>query len=356
MIVLSAPTKVGLDITNRCNLECLHCHANANTLPGPYLSTEKILALISELAAMKIFTLQIGGGEPFIHPEIMAILKHAVKYDFNVVMSTNGTLITKERAHELKTMGINSLQISLDGATAEVHDKFRGIPGAFDLALKGIDNLRDADVKVNIACTLSKFNCHQIADFVELAYQHGAESFRTMCLMPAGRGLDHLNLILKNSELLAVISQLKKSRTQYKNKIDISYETPFIVKKQSIPSKKELDPVDAYFVGCEAGKRECRILPNGNVVPCPLFGNNPDYIAGNVLRQPFSDIWYNSKVFEKFRLLNVGEKNGKCKKCEFGYICNGGCPAVAQNCANDFYAPDPRCEYIPGSKEFIKTE
>jgi radical SAM protein with 4Fe4S-binding SPASM domain len=348
VITLSAPIKIALDITNKCNLCCLHCHASANELAGPFLTTEKIFQLITTFKALKIFSLQIGGGEPFVHPDILSILQHAIRQNIHVVMSTNGTLITDILAKTLKDIGITNLQVSLDGATPAVHDKFRGIHGCFEKTLKGIEYLLNVGIAVHIACTLSKNNLHQIPAMVELAYNLGASSFRTMCFMPGGRALSNSELVYCNAEFLQTIEQLRQLREQFRDKVIVSYEMPFIVKEQSIPSKNRLDPIDEYFVGCSAGKRECRILPNGNVVPCPLFGNNPDYIAGNVMQQEFIDIWLNSPVFKKFRAFNYTQKTGKCPQCEFGYICNGGCPAVAVNRTGDFYAPDPRCEYIPG--------
>ena len=341
MITLSAPTKVCIDILNNCNLSCIHCHAQANELLDDALSTEEIITLINDLSDLKVFVLQIGGGEPLLHPNFYQIVHHANSKGLHAVMSTNGTLIDKKHARLLLNAGFKQIQVSLDGASATTHDAFRGISGSFQKTINGIRQLVKIGIEVSIASTLSTLNIKEIEPMVDLSISLGATSFRTMCFMPGGRALNRLDLMLTHENLITAVKELRKLRDERNDKIHIEYEAPFIPKPES-RARKQIDPIDEYFAGCEAGKRECRILSNGDVVPCPLFSNK-SIVAGNIRKKSFLEIWLSSPVFQEFRELGYKNKKGKCTKCDFGYLCNGGCPAVSFNLSGDIYLPDPRC-------------
>lgn len=344
MITLSGPLKVSLDLTSKCNLNCLHCHSALHDSTAQELSTPEMFDLIDIFAKHKVLVIQLGGGEPLLHPDFFGIVEYAKTSGIEVLFSTNGTLVDVSKAARLKQLDFSQVQVSLDGPNPKIHDHFRGVAGAFERALNGIRILSSAGIGVNIACTLTSLNAPYIEDMIKCAISLHAISFRTMVMMPAGRAVNNVDLMLSNSEVGNIIARLRVLRDKYKDSLTIMYDAPFIPKDESKPSGKPLDEIEVYFAGCAAGKRECKVFANGDVVPCALFSSK-EMIAGNVRTTSFEKIWFESDLMKKFRLRSYKLINGKCRECKFGYICNGGCPAVAYNLTGMLNIPDPRCEY-----------
>jgi mycofactocin radical SAM maturase len=172
-----------------CNLECAHCLSSSGRRDPRELTTEQCEAVIDELQRMQVFYVNIGGGEPTIRPDFWHLLQYAVDHQVGVKFSTNGVRITPERAAFLASTDYVDVQISLDGATAEVNDYVRG-PGSYDMALTALQNLQDAgfrDAKISVVCT--RQNIGQLDEFKELADRFGA-TLRLTRLRPSGRGAD----------------------------------------------------------------------------------------------------------------------------------------------------------------------
>jgi len=150
------------NITRQCNLKCIHCYAKADAGTAPNeLSTKEGMALIDDLAAMGVPVLLISGGEPLMRKDMPDLAAYAVKKGMRAVISTNGTLITKEKAKRLKDIGLSYVGISIDG-TREINDKFRGINGAFSAAIDGVQNCLEAGIKVGLRFTINRFNAGEI--------------------------------------------------------------------------------------------------------------------------------------------------------------------------------------------------
>ena len=144
------------NMTKRCNLKCVHCYAQAVPVDGADdISTEQAKTMIDDLAAYGAPVMLFSGGEPLVRKDLVELASHATSKGMRAVISTNGTLITKEKARELKGVGLSYVGISLDGME-EVHDRFRGVPGAFRKALEGVANCQAEGLKVGLLLYVSK--------------------------------------------------------------------------------------------------------------------------------------------------------------------------------------------------------
>ncbi|HFB83517.1 MAG TPA: radical SAM protein, partial [Thermodesulfatator sp.] len=169
------PRLVAWEVTRNCNLNCVHCRAAATR--GPYegeLSTEECLRVLREIRELGQPVIILTGGEPLLRPDIFELASYGTELGLRMVMAPNGTLITEEVTEKMKASGIQRVSISLDGATAEAHDSFRKMPGAFEGALRGIRLLKEAGIPFQINTTITEINLAEIPKVFELAVSLGA--------------------------------------------------------------------------------------------------------------------------------------------------------------------------------------
>jgi len=186
---VAPPRVIAWEVTRSCNLACVHCRASA--VHGPYegeLSTEECFTLVDQIASFASPILILTGGDPLMRADIFDIAEHAIGKGLRTVMSPNGTLVTPEVAQRMHDVGIARVSISIDFPSAPEHDEFRGVPGAFDGAVRGIRNCLAAGVEVQINSTITKLNAHYLPDLLKLATDLGAVSFHPFMLVPTGRG------------------------------------------------------------------------------------------------------------------------------------------------------------------------
>ena len=186
---LAAPICLTWELTYACNLACAHCLSSSGRRDPRELTTRQCEAVIDELQRMQVFYVNVGGGEPTTRPDFWHLLQYAVDHHVGVKFSTNGVRITPQRARFLAGTDYVDVQVSLDGATAEVNDHVRG-PGSFDMAVRALANLSEAgfrDAKISVVCT--RHNVGQLDDFQRLADRFGA-TLRLTRLRPSGRGAD----------------------------------------------------------------------------------------------------------------------------------------------------------------------
>ncbi|AFC50732.1 radical SAM domain-containing protein [Mycobacterium intracellulare MOTT-02] len=186
---LDAPICLTWELTYACNLACVHCLSSSGKRDPRELSTRQCMDIIDELERMQVFYVNIGGGEPTVRPDFWELVDYATAHHVGVKFSTNGVRITPEVAARLAASDYVDVQISLDGATAEVNDAVRG-PGSFDMAVRALENLADAGFKdAKISVVVTRHNVDQLDEFAALASRYGA-TLRITRLRPSGRGAD----------------------------------------------------------------------------------------------------------------------------------------------------------------------
>ena len=324
---LDAPICLTWELTYACNLACVHCLSSSGRRDPRELSTEQCEAIIDELQAMQVFYVNIGGGEPTIRPDFWHLLSYAVDHQVGVKFSTNGVRITPERAAFLASTDYVDVQISLDGATAEVNDRVRG-KGSYQMAIQALDNLSAAGFKdAKISVVVTRENVSQLDLFKELADHHGA-TLRLTRLRPSGRGAD-------------VWSELHPTAEQQRE-----LHNWLLVAGESVLTGDSFFHLAGYGESlpglnlCGAGRVVCLIDPIGDVYACP-FAIHDQFLAGNVLSpNGFSGVWQTSELFQELR---SPQTSGACTKCEFFDACRGGCMAAKFFTGLPLDGPDPEC-------------
>jgi len=332
---LDAPICLTWELTYACNLTCAHCLSSSGRRDPRELSTEQCEAVIDELERMQVFYVNIGGGEPTIRPDFWHLVEYAVNHHVGVKFSTNGVRITEERAAWLAspaTNGYVDVQISLDGATAEVNDRVRGA-GSFDTAIRALENLAAAgfeDAKISVVCT--RENIGQLDEFKALAQRYGA-TLRLTRLRPSGRGAD-------------VWDELHPTAAQQRQLYDwLLAHGEDVLTGDSFFHLTAFGPADGSgaLPGlnlCGAGRVVCLIDPIGDVYACP-FAIHDSFLAGNLVRDGgFEQVWQASSLFAELRAPQTG---GACAGCAHYDGCRGGCMAAKFFTGLPLDGPDPEC-------------
>lgn len=327
---LDAPICLTWELTYACNLECAHCLSSSGRRDPRELTTEQCEAVIDELQRMQVFYVNIGGGEPTIRPDFWHLLEYAVNHQVGVKFSTNGVRLTPERAAFLASPacgGYVDVQISLDGATAEVNDYVRG-PGSYDTAITALRNLRDAgftDAKISVVCT--RQNIGQLDEFQALADEYGA-TLRLTRLRPSGRGADVWDELHPLPEQQRELYDWLMARGEGVLTGDSFFHLAGF--GESLPGLNL----------CGAGRVVCLIDPIGDVYACP-FAIHDNFLAGNLLADGgFGRVWQTSPLFQDLRSPQTG---GACTQCAHYDACRGGCMAAKFFTGLPLDGPDPEC-------------
>lgn len=320
---LSAPVNVTWEMTLACNLRCNHCLSDSGTPAKDELSTDECKRLIDQLTGMHVFQVNIGGGEPFIRDDFLSLMQYAHYKGLVTCVSTNGMLVDTALAKKLAKLTGFYLQVSLDGATAEVNDKIRG-RGTYKKILAAMECLAENSVRFSINTVLTRLNYPQLDDFRQLAAGFGAQ-LRVSRFRPSGRA--------KNTQ--PVLGPDKKQLEQFARWLElhdlVRTGDSFFCLTSEKRRRKGLDM-------CGAAKMTCCISPDGHVYPCAFLQENR-FLAGNIRDTCFERIWSTSPIFKHFRNLEVQA----CKTCPRFDVCRGGCPAMAYHTYKDIEMPDPQC-------------
>ena len=346
---LSAPLEVFIAITNQCNLACKHCNVYPTRNSTIDLTTDEWIRFIGRLAELKVFTLWISGGEPFMRDDIFKIFYEIEQRHFKYGLNTNAILIdevTSRRISELKKL--NSIVVSLDGSTPEIHDKLRG-KGSFDRTIQGIKNLLKYNRNVSTYTTVTRYNYRDSENIIILGKSLGLEAVKFNELLPLGNAVCYLpNLTLSNSQRRFVTKNIARLSNTYGNfVIGTILEMGYFFNsfKELDKNRKGEHPcsVNGLF-GCGGGIQKCTIRPDGWVVPCDRLW---EFKAGHIRETDFHDIWRSSSIFSEMRKrasISLDEIED-CKGCGYKSLCVGGCPAVSYELSGSVFSIDPTSCY-----------
>ena len=386
------PRLVFWELTTGCNLRCLHCRATAQELASPLdLSTPQALRVVEQVSSYAHPILVLSGGEPLFRKDLFTIAAHAADRGLLVALATNGTLISSEVAERIRSSGIRRVAISLDGVDPFTHDGFRGIPGSFEAALRGLRAVQKAGVSTQINTTVTRRNVRQLPQILELARRLEVNALHTFLLVPVGCGVNIAeDEMVPADEYEAVLHwfyeqeqqggiELKATCAPHYYRIRKQHQVqerraakPELTSSQSVASGADLKPrvapaqpgghprpagggasrhpqMGAVTKGCLAGSAVCFISHQGEVYPCGYL----PVIAGDLRRQSFAEVWETSSVFAALR--DPDSLQGKCGACEFRKICLG-CRARAYAATGDYLEEEPFCSYQPRGYDHERRE
>ncbi len=351
------------NITRQCNLKCVHCYAQAKAnLQENEMSTDEGKKVIDDLAGMGVPVLLFSGGEPMMRKDLPELAEYAVKKGMRAVISTNGTLITPEIARTLKNIGLSYVGISLDGMK-DTNDRFRGVDGAFDAALEGIQNCQEAGIKVGLRFTINRFNVDEIPNLFDLLEEREIPRICFYHLVYAGRGSklikDDLSLEGSRKAVDLIIDRTKQLYDKGKEKevltVDNHADGPYIYLRLLKEDRKRAEEVMELLKmneGNNSGRGIGCISWDGEVYADQFWRH---YSFGNVLQRPFSEIWTDLSNPLMKKLKNKKKYvTGRCATCRWLNICGGNFRVRAEATTGDVWAPDPACyltdEEISGDK------
>ncbi|WP_210492858.1 mycofactocin radical SAM maturase [Patulibacter sp. SYSU D01012] len=324
---LDAPICLTWELTYACNLACVHCLSSSGRRDPRELSTAECKAVIDELQRMQVFYVNIGGGEPTVRKDFWELVDYATAHQVGVKFSTNGSRIDAEVARKLAASDYVDVQISLDGATADVNDHVRG-PGSYDTAMTAMGHLKDAGFrgfKLSVVCT--RQNIGQLDAFKAIADHYGAQ-LRLTRLRPSGRGADTWD-------------ELHPLPHQQKELYDwlVAHGEDVLTGDSFFHLAAYGDALPGLNL-CGAGRVVCLIDPIGDVYACP-FAIHDEFLAGNVRSAGgFQGVWRESELFLRLR---EPQSAGACSSCQFFDACRGGCMAAKFFTGLPMDGPDPEC-------------
>ncbi len=340
------------NMTRRCNLKCVHCYARSEDISyDNELSHEQSITMIDDLAKFGVPVLLFSGGEPTVHPRLVEYAQYAVSKGMRAVISTNGTLITKEKAKILKEIGLSYVGISLDGLE-ETHDKFRGVKGSFKKVMAAIENCQQVGIKVGLRFTINKRNVKDIPGIFDLLEEKNIPRACFYHLVYSGRGSEIAKEDLSHEETRKVLDLIMDRTKDLHDRnlpkevltVDNHADGPYVYQRLL-----DEDPERAAEVlellemneGNNSGRGIGCISWDGEVHPDQFWREKS---LGNVKDKPFSEIWTN--VDNEF-LMKLKEKKkhvkGRCSQCRWLDICGGNFRARAESVANDPWDSDPAC-------------
>jgi 12,18-didecarboxysiroheme deacetylase len=350
------------NMTRRCNLKCVHCYARSEDISyDNELNHEQSIAMIDDLAEFGVPVLLFSGGEPTVHPRLVEYAKHAVSKGMRAVISTNGTLITKEKARVLKEIGLSYVGISLDGLE-ETHDKFRGVKGFYKKVMAAIENCQEAGIKVGLRFTINKRNVKDIPGIFDLLEEKNIPRACFYHLVYSGRGSEIAKEDLSHEETRKILDLIMDRTKDLHDRnlpkeiltVDNHADGPYVYQRLLDEDPKRASEVMELLEmneGNNSGRGIGCISWDGEVHPDQFWREKS---LGNVKDKPFSEIWTND---ENEFLMKLKEKKkyvkGRCSKCRWLDICGGNFRARAESVANDPWDSDPAC-YL--TDEEIKKE
>ncbi len=347
--------------TRTCNLKCRHCYMDSDSQKySDELSTAEAKNFIDDLAEFKVPVLLFSGGEPLIRPDFFELASYAASKNVRPTLSTNGTLITREVAQKIKDIGVGYVGISLDGL-ANVNDKFRGVEGAFNLAMRGIENCVAVGQRVGLRFTINHHNFEEldkIFDFIE------AEQINRVCfyhLVYSGRGSQMLDEDVTPAESRRAMDTIIRRAKDFARRglakeiltVDNHCDGVYMYLKALNEGDTSTAAQIKKFIAMNGGNRSG--IAFGEVDPLGYV--HPDQFTqhhtfGNVRERKFGDIWTDTS-----NPILAGLKNrkpllkGRCSRCKFLDNCNGNFRTRAEAVTGDFWESDPSC-YLTDAEIF----
>jgi AdoMet-dependent heme synthase len=348
------------EVTRACELKCIHCRADAQTEPDPReLTHEEGLDLIDQIYQMGNPMLVFTGGDCMMREDLFELADYAVKKGMRVSMTPSATAnVTKEKMARAKEVGLSRWGFSIDSPIPEIHDNFRGTPGAFNLTLEKIRYLNELNMPLQINTVISRYNIDHLEEMVQLVTDMKAIMWYIFLLVPTGRGqLDDCLTPAEHERVFRWLYQLSKSvpfdikttaaqhyrRVVFQQKAREHNVDKKIIQYEDTLTKDKASSIDGLKrapKGVNDGNGFAFVSHIGDVMPSGLL----PIIAGNIRDQSLAEIYREAKVFKDLR--QPDNYKGKCGICEFRYVC-GGSRSRTYAVTGDYMESEPYCVYIP---------
>ncbi len=302
---ISAPINVVWEITGNCNLRCSHCFVPAEDHVPTQIGPSDLLRVAEALVRSNVLVVRISGGEPMRHPALEEILETLKSTPRHIKLLTNGTVVN-DRAVALVARHVDSLSVSLDGASPAAHDRIRGVPGAFERTIAGLRRLRsETSARINVTTSVFRDNLDEIAPIIDLCLAIGIHSWKYTLALPIGRAATDRSLLPLERD----VAQLARVLEPYRG-------NPVVA--------PAIELLDAYIwsepqpTWCGGAFDEVAIDPAGHLYPCAYTAGLRSYNAGNVLKSDLGEL-YQGEMFRTFRGDGLTDLSPDCKAVRLAY-------------------------------------
>jgi AdoMet-dependent heme synthase len=386
-----APFLAIWEVTQSCDLACKHCRAAAQPIAHPdQLSTAEGKNLIDQIAAMHVPIFVFTGGDPLKRPDLYELIRYCDEKGVKVAVTPSATpLLTREAIFKMKEAGVVRLGISLDGSSPEIHDAFRGLPGAWARTIQAIEWAGEAGLPIQVHTTISRHNAHDLDNLCALFEKLNIVMWNVFFLVPVGRG--QLGDLLSGEEFEQVFGkiyelsnrvsfQIKTTEAMHYRRYLLQHNLEekkkshgnghpgshpgSIAREYGAPANRSSSVGSEYEPGAPEADAHTRtknwmtrrvndgkgflfVSHMGNVYPSGFLPIH----AGNIREKSLADIYQNSPIFKALR--DTSRLEGKCGACEYKEIC-GGSRARAYAITGDPLSQEPCCIYQP--KNWVPTD
>jgi AdoMet-dependent heme synthase len=342
-----SPMLVIWEVTQACDLACVHCRASAQSARNPQeLTTEEGYRLLDEIRAFGEPLMVFTGGDPLKRPDLFDLIRYAVKIGLRTNVTPSATpLLTREAIDGFKAAGVTRMAVSLDGPDAASHDDFRGIPGTFDRAMFALRHARDIGLDTQLQTTVTRRNMGRLAEMAELAREVRTRMWSLFFLIVTGRALENDDLqAAEYEQVFEFMYELSKTAPFGVKTTEAMHYRRYVAQRMKAEhgaaENENARGVAFRTAGVSDGKGFVFVSHQGEIYPSgflPVSG-------GNVLRDSLTGVYRNSPLFKSLR--DTSQREGKCGICEYLKIC-GGSRSRAYASTGNYLGADPNCIYQP---------
>jgi radical SAM protein len=348
-----SPMLVIWEVTQACDLACVHCRASAQSERHPQeLNTEQGYRLLDEIRRFGEPLMVFTGGDPLKRPDLLDLARYSVKIGLRTNVTPSATpLLTAAAIEGFQAAGVSRMAISLDGPDAPSHDDFRGIPGTFDRAMFALRHARDIGLDTQLQTTVTRRNMARLSEMAEIAKEVRTKMWSLFFLIVTGRAAEGDDLLAPEYEqVFEFMYELSKTAPFGIKTTEAMHYRRYIAQRMRAEhghtENESAKGVAFRTAGVSDGKGFVFVSHTGEIFPSgflPVSG-------GNVLQDSLTDVYRNSHLFRTLR--DTDQREGKCGICEYKKVC-GGSRSRAYAFTGDYLAEDPRCVYQPGLAEAV---
>lgn len=328
----SKPTYVVWELTLRCDQHCTHCGSRAGNARPTELTPEQALDVVAQLADLGTFECALIGGEAYLHPGFLDVVRALKARGIRPTMTTGGRGIDAAMANEMAAAGLYSVSVSLDGLET-THDLMRASKGSFAAATAALRHLTAAGVTIGANTNLNRLNEGDLEPLYEHLAALGIRAWQVQITAPLGRAADRPAMLLQPFDLLTLMPRLAKLKQRAWDEGRISIQSGnnlgYFGPEEALLRSPAPGMAD-HFQSCQAGRQLLGIEADGAVKGCPSLQTTP-YVGGNLREKSLREIWDTAPQLALTRRRTVDDLWGFCRTCPFAQTCLGGCTFTAHS-------------------------
>ena len=344
-----APFLVIWELTQACDLACVHCRACAIENRSPFeLSTEEGFRLLEEVRSFGDPLMVFTGGDPLKRPDLFPLLEKSVQLGLRTTVTPSATpLLTENAIEQFQNCGVARMAISLDGPDAESHDGFRRVTGSFERTILALQHAQQIGLQTQVNTTVTRHNVGRLSEIANLVMGAGAKLWSVFFLVATGRASASQDLTAEEyEEVFAFLYNLSKSAPFDIKTTEAQHYRRYVAQRRKAEGAgkagtRQVSPeIIQRQAGINDGKGFVFVSHTGEIFPSGFL----PLAAGNVRHDSLATVYRESPLFQTLR--NADNLRGKCGDCEYRNLC-GGSRSRSYALTGDFLAEEPRCVYEP---------